>query len=291
MHNVFLFLRRFSVLIAFFILQIISLYFLFSYNKYHRARGLGMAGEITSYFNGKYKLVNDFFKMKEENKRIHAMNDSLMNLLNRNFISVDSTGIVRTDSARIDTAGKTRHFFWRNAQVLYATVSSDKNYLQINKGSASGIKEDMGVLSSNGGIVGKVVNVGTNFSQVMTLLNVINKLSVQMKRTGTSGMLSWDGKTPTELTLNGIPKTDSIKRGDTVLTGNYSLSYPSEQLVGTVVRVLKDGATNFLILKIKPTASFGSLQHVFVVENLNLNEQKALDNETRKIIDKSQSPK
>lgn len=288
MRNVFLFLRRFSVFIAFIILQIISLYFLFSYNKYHHARGLGMAGSVTSYFNGKYKALDDFFKMKEENKRIHAMNDSLMNLLNRNFVFVDSAGVVKTDSARFDTTGKARQFYWRNAQVLYSTVNSDKNYLQINKGGTSGIKEDMGVLSSNGGLVGKVVNVGTNFSQVMTLLHVINKLSVQIKRTGTSGMLSWDGKTPTELTLNGIPKTDSIRRGDTILTGNYSLSYPSGQMVGTVARVLKDGATNFLILKIRPTANFGSLQHVFVVENLNLKEQKALDDETRKIIDKNQ---
>lgn len=287
MRNVFLFLRRFSVFIAFIILQIISLYFLFSYNKFHRARGLGIAGGITSYFNGKYKSVDDFFKMKEENKRIHAMNDSLMNLLNQNFVSLDSLGVVKTDSAKIDTTGKARQFYWRNAQVLYSTVNSDKNYLQINKGSASGIKEDMGVLASNGGLVGKVVNVGTNFSQVMTLLHVINKLSVQMKRTGTSGMLSWDGKTPLELTLNGIPKTDSIRRGDTVLTGNYSLSYPAGQIVGTVARVLKDGATNFLILKVRPTADFGSLQHVFVVENLHYSEQKALDEGTKRLIERS----
>ncbi len=250
-----------------------------------------MAGGITSYFNGKYKSLNDFFKMKEENKRIHAMNDSLINLLNQNFVSADSAAVLKTDSLRFDTTGKARQFLWRTAQVLYATVNSDKNYLQINKGSASGIKEDMGVLSSNGGLVGKVVNVGPNFSQVMTLLHVINKLSVQIKRTGTSGMLSWDGNTPTELTLNGIPKTDSIRRGDTVLTGNYSLSYPAGQMVGTVARVFKDGATNFLILKIKPTANFGSLQHVFVVENLSLKEQKALDDETRRIIDKNQSKK
>ncbi len=287
MRNIFLFIRRFSVFIAFIILQIISLYLLFSYNRYHQAQGLNLAGSITSYFNSKYNAFEDFFAMKEENRRIHAMNDSLMNLLNQNFAIADTTTVVKTDSLRFDTTGKARQFAWRSAQVLYSTVNSDKNYLQINKGSSSGIKEDMGVLSSNGGLVGKVVNVGPNFSQVMTLLHVINKLSVQIKRTGSTGMLSWDGKSTKELILNGIPKTDSIRRGDTVLTGNYSLSYPAGHMVGTVARVLKDDATNFLILKIRPAANFGSLQHVFVVENLKYSEQKALDEQTRRMIERS----
>ena len=252
---------------------------------------MGLAGGITSYFNGKYNSFEDFFRMKEENKRVHAMNDSLMNLLSQNFAIVDTGGTMIVDTARVDTTGKARQYLWRPAQVLYSTVNNDKNYLQINRGTTSGIAEDMGVFSSNGGLVGKVVNVGQNFSQVMTVLHVMNKMSVRMKRTGTSGMLSWDGKTPAELTLNGIPKTDSIRRGDTVLTGNYSLSFPPGKMVGTVARVLKDEATNFLILKIRPTANFGSLQHVFVVENLNYAEQKALDEATRRTVDKTQSAK
>lgn len=286
MRNILLFIRRYSVFIAFVILQIIALYFLFSYNRYHRAKGLGIAGGITSYINGKYNAFEDFFQMRAENKRIHAMNDSLMNLLQQNFIKVDTGLVMVTDSLRSDSTGKARQFLWREAQVIYTTVNSDKNYLQVNRGGAFGIREQMGVLSADGAVVGRVINVGRNFSQVMTLLNVVNKLSVKMKRTGTAGTLSWDGKTPTELTLNGIPKTDSVKRGDTIFTGNYSLSFPQNKMVGTVSRVLKDGATNFLILKIKPAANFGSLQHVFVVENLNMTEQQALDEETRREVDR-----
>lgn len=286
MRNVFLFIRRFSVFIAFVILQIISLYLLFSYNKFHRAKGLGIAGSITRYVNSKYNAAEDFFRMKEENRRVHAMNDSLMNLLHQNFVPLDTGAVAVTDSLRFDTTGKARRYLWRSAQVLYATVNTDRNYAQINRGSSSGIAENMAVLSSNGGLVGKVVNVGNNFSQVMTLLHVVNKLSVQMKKTGTAGMLSWDGKTPTELTLNGIPKTDSVKRGDTVLTGNFSRDYPPAKMVGTVSRVLKDEATNFLVLKITPAANFGSLQQVFVIENLNAAQQKQLDEETREKIDR-----
>jgi rod shape-determining protein MreC len=284
MRNIFLFIRRFSFFIVFVLLQILSLYLLFSYNKFHKAKSLDAAQQITGFFNKKYNTLENFFQMKQENRRVHAMNDSLMNLLKDNFVKTyaDAVGIVDVDALE----NGTRHYLWREAQVLYTTVHTDKNYLQINRGASSGIAEDMGVFSSDGGLVGKVVNVGKNFSQVMTLLHVMNKLSVQMKKNGAPGMLSWDGENFNELTLTGVHKTDSIRLGDTVLTGTYSLSYPPQKMVGTINRILKNDATNFLILKVKPAANFGSLQQVFVVENLDMDEQKNLDKQTKEKIDK-----
>lgn len=267
------------------VLQIICLYLLFTYNRSHRARGLGIAGAVTSYFNGKYNALEDFFTMQEENRRVHRLNDSLLNQLEHWSAVADSGAALQSDSLLSDN-GPAGRFLWRHSQVLYSSVSSDKNYLQINKGALQGITDDMGVFSSEGGLVGKVVNTGDNFSEVMSLLNVVNKLSVQMKRTGNSGMMSWDGKSPTELTLTGIPKTDSVRRGDTVLTGNYSLSFPPGKMVGTVATVLKDKASNFLILKIKPTANLTNLQQVFVVENIYMRELKALDQQTQDMVDK-----
>lgn len=285
MRNIFLFIRRFSVFIGFLILQGICLYNLFTYNRIHRVKGLNAAGHITRYFNTKYNSLEDFFRMQAENKRVHQMNDSLMNLLSQNFVSIDSNAIVVHDTATVDTTGKKRAYTWRTAQVLYATVNGERNYLQINRGSSSGISDDMGVFSSNGGLVGKVVNTGKDFSEIMTMLHVMFRLSVQLKKTGNSGIISWSGQSPTELTLNGIPKTDSVHVGDTILTGNYSLSFPPGKMVGIVSRVIKDEATNFFILKIKPTANFGSLQQVFIVENMNYAEQQRLSEETNKKVD------
>ena len=285
-HNIFLFIRRFSVFILFLVLQIISLYFLFSYNRSHRAKGLGIAGGITSYFNQKYNTLEDFFTMQEENRRIHKMNDSLLNLLGSNFMSADSGVTMLRDSLLLDSSRTVRQYVWRSAQVVYSTAASERNYLQINRGSSTGIADDMGVFSSNGGLVGKVVNTGNNFSQVMSLLNVMNKISVQMKRTGSAGMLSWDGKVTNELTLNNIPKTDSVRKGDTVITGSYSRSYPPGKMVGTVAGVFRDKGSNFLILKIKPAANLTNVQQVHVVENLADAELKQLDMQTHQMIDK-----
>lgn len=285
MRNIFLFIRRFFTVIVFLVLQAIALWFLFTYNKFHKAKGLGVANEVTGWFNSRYNTLEDFFKMKEENRRLIKMNDSLINLLSSNFTANDTAVLVTKDSIPFDTLGNFRHYAWREAQVMYNTVNSDKNYVQINRGANQGIRDNMGVFSSDGGLVGQVVNVSPNFSQIMSLLHVQNKVNVLVKKTNSAGTLSWDSKDPRYLTLSSIPKSDSLVIGDTILTGNYSLSFPPGHLVGTVAQIVPDPSTNFYVLRVKPIANFQNLQQVMVVENIQMAEQQQLIDDTKKKVD------
>lgn len=285
MRNIFVFIRRYFTFIAFLVLQGLALWFLFTYNRFHRAKGLGVANEVTGWFNTRYNKVEDFFKMREENKRVHRLNDSLMNLMRSNFLKNDTGARMVRDTIPYDTLGHYRHYLQREAQVVYNTVSSEKNYMQINRGSNSGIRDEMGVFNSDGSLVGKVINVSPNFSEVMSLLHVQNKVNVLVKKTKNAGTLSWDGKDPRFLVLNNIPKSDSIVIGDTIVTGNYSLSIPPGKMVGTVAGVIEDKSTNFYILKVRTAANFQDLQQVFVIENLQYEEQEKLLEDTRKKVD------
>ena len=284
MRNIFLFIRRYFTFLTFLLLQAVSLWILFNYNRFHRAKGLGIGNEITGWFNSRYNTAEDFFYMKSENRRLHRINDSLMNLLPSNFDRVDTAMMLVTDSIPFDTLGHYRRYIWRDAQVVYNTVNLEKNFLQINKGSNHGIKDDMGVLSSDGSLVGKVVNVSPNFSQVMSLLHVQNKVFVYLKKTGSTGTVYWDAKDPRFLMLDKIPRHDSIQRGDSILTGNYSISLPPNKIVGLVDEIIEEKASNFITLRIRAAADFQDLQQVFVVENLQYDEQMRLLDETRKKI-------
>jgi len=276
MRNIFIFIRRNFNVLVFLFLQAISIWALVRYNQYYRAKGLGVTNEVTGWFNSKYNNVEDFFKMKEENRRILRMNDSLLNLLPSNFTKIDSTEKIVKDTVAYDTTNRYRQYLWRYAQVVYNTVSNEKNYLQINKGSQEGIRDNMGVFSSDGKLVGKVVNVSANFSVVMSLLHVQNNVDVMMKRSHNPGTISWDAEDPGLLTLTRIPKSDSLVKGDTVVTGNFSLSYPPGYMVGTIAKIIKDNSTNFYVLKVKPAINFGDLQQVMIVENMQYSELNSL---------------
>lgn len=285
MRNIFVFIRRYRTFFSFLLLQGVALWFLFSYNRFHKAKGLGIANEMTGWVNSKYNYVEDYFTLREENKRVLRMNDSLLNLLPRQFMVVDTSIKIVQDSIPYDTLNHFRRYYFRSATVIYNTVNSQKNYIQLNRGSNHGIKDKMAVLSSDGSAVGVVVNVSPNFSQVMSLLHVQQKVNASLKKTGEFGTIDWDGKDPRELTLRGIPKSIEIKKGDSVLTSTYSYNFPPGYMVGTVANIVSDKSTNFHILKIKPGARFYNLQQVYVVENIQYNEQMQLNLDTRKKID------
>lgn len=291
MRNIFLFIGRYFTFFAFLGFQVLALSFLFRYNKYHRAVGLGVASELTGWMNSKYANVDQYFHLKHESDRIHHVNDSLINLLKTNFLSPDTVTQFVQDTIPYDTLGHRRRYVWRDAEVVSNSVNAERNYVQINRGSKQGIRDNMAVLNSDLSLVGIVVNTSDNFSQVMSLLHVKNNVNAIMKRSGNAGTISWDGKSPLYLTMTGIPKSDSIAKGDTVLTGTYSLSFPPLRMIGSVASVIKDNSSSFYILQIKTAANFQNLQHVFVVENLQADEQEKLDKETRKKIDEVKKAK
>jgi rod shape-determining protein MreC len=284
--NIFLFIRRYFTFVAFLALQVISLSILFRYNKFHHAVGMGVANEFAGWMNSKYSRVDRYFHLNEENDRVHRLNDSLMNLLTKNFGKTDTTTKLFEDSIRYDTLSFQRRYVWRDAQVVYNTVNQQENYFQINRGSKYGIRDNMGVVNSDGALVGVVLNVSENFSQVMSLLNVQNTTSVVMKKSGNQGKITWDGKDPAFLILNDIPKSDSIAKGDTVITGPYSFNYPPGVIVGTVESFLPGNTgSTFYTIRLRAAANFRGLQQVHVVENLSYNEQVGLMNDTKKKMD------
>jgi rod shape-determining protein MreC len=285
MKNIFLFIRRYLTFFAFLALQGLAIWFLFSYNRFHRAKGLGWANELTGNINTQYDKAEDFFNLKEENRRVKRMNDSLMNLLQGNFMKPDTSARIIRDSIPFDTLGHYRRYQMRDAKVVYTTVNADKNYIQINRGSNGGIKDNMAVIGSDGSAVGVVVNVSPNFSQVMSLLHVQNKVKGELKKSGEFGTVEWNAQDPRYLTLKDIPGSVKIAIGDTVLTSKVSYNFPPGYMIGTIAEVIADKSTNFYVLKVKTAANFYNLQNVTVIENLQYEEQKGLEAATKKKIE------
>jgi len=285
MLNIFAFLRRYFTFITFVVLQAVSLWMLFNYNRFHRAAFLGVASELTGRINTEVDKLDDYFHQGEEARRVHRMNDSLMNLLHSNFYVPDTGAQTKVDTLRFDTTRSIRRYFWRDAKVVYNTINSEQNYIQLNRGSNYGIREEMAVLSSTGAVVGVVVNVSPNFSQVMSLLHVQSSVSAAHQRSGTLGKIEWDAKDPRFVLLKGISRSVEVKAGDSVVTSRYSYNFPPNYLIGTISEITNDPATGFYLLKVRTAANFSTIQQVFVVENLMREEQLKLAADTEKKLE------
>jgi rod shape-determining protein MreC len=285
MRNIFLFIRRYFTFLAFVLLQVFCLWMLFKFNRVHHAAFLGVANEVTGSVNTQVDKLDDYFHQGEENKRVHRMNDSLLNLLKSNFNVTDTAQMAVVDSFMVDSIRTYRRFVWRDAKVVYNTVNSTKNFLQLNRGSKFGIRDNMSVLNSDGSVVGVVVNVSPNFAQVMSLLHVQNSVSAALKKSGDAGKVKWDGKDPRFVQMEGISKSVDVKLGDTVLTSPYTYNFPPGRLIGTVAGMANDPATGFYMLKIRTAVNFSNIQQVFVVDNLLRDEQMQLEKDSERKID------
>lgn len=284
MRNIILFIQRHFVFLCFLALQAVALWMLFRYNRFHNVIFLGAASEITGRVNSQVDKVDDYFGLREENRRVHRMNDSLLNEL-RGRVPVTNGVRSVTDSLKIDSTVQVRRYVYRDAKVVFNSVTSENNYLQLSRGSNDGVTDNMAVIHSDGAVVGIVVATSANFSQVMSLLHTKSRVPAALKRTGTTGTVRWDAVDPRFLVLEGISRDVEVKKGDTVLTSNYSYNYPPNFLIGRVADIRTDKGTGFYNLRIRTAAPFNSIQQVFVVENLQRAEQQQLQVDTEKKID------
>ncbi|RYF48467.1 MAG: rod shape-determining protein MreC [Cytophagaceae bacterium] len=263
------------------VMQIIALSFLFRYNKFHEAAFMGVANELTGRVSSRYSNVEYYFRLKKINESLAQQNEQLLNQLKNNYQGADSLTQVVIDTVNKDTSGIARRYLWRGARVVNNSVSLQNNYLTIHRGERQGVRKDMGVISPQG-IVGMVVNTSENFSVVMTMLNRQSSVSAKIKNSGEIGKVLWDGKSPGYVTMENIPKSVKLVKGDSVVTSGYSLSFPPGILIGTVNEIIDDKTSNFYSLKLQPSTNFYSVEYVTVVDNLQKDEQKRLEEATRK---------
>jgi rod shape-determining protein MreC len=280
--NVFLFIRKYSNFLFFLLLQIISLSFLFRYNKYHEAAFMNVAGEFTGSINQRFSKVESYFRLKEINEQLASENLRLNKMLKENYESAGGTEKMVSDTIQTDSLREIKKYVWMGAKVVGSTINTQVNFLTIHRGTLQGIRPNMGVTGPQG-IVGQVLNVSDNYATVWTLLNRQFKVVVKLKNGGERGTLEWDGVSPIYLTLKDIPKSAKLKKGDSVVTSPTSSMFSGAQLmVGTIDEIVDDKSSNFYTLKVKPSTNFSSIEYVYVIENTQLAEQNHLEDSTRK---------
>lgn len=283
MRNVFLFIRRYFNFLFFLVLQIVSLSFLFKYNRFHQAAFSNVAGEVTGRFNEKYNGVEYYFRLKGTNDALVKENERLNQLLKENYEAPGQLNKLMTDTLMIDSLKKIQKYIYREAKVVGSSISSQTNYLTIHRGSSQQIRPNMGVISPLG-IVGTVVSTSPNFAVVMSMLHRQYTVVVKLKNSGERGKVEWDGTNPSFVTLKDIPKSAKVNKGDSIVTSETSSLFPPGILVGTVNEIVEDKSSNFYIVKLRTATNFFNVQYVYVIDNTQLDEQKRLEDSTRKKI-------
>ena len=137
---------------------------------------------------------------------------------------------------------------------------------KINRGTNSGIAENMCAITANGEVVGLVTEVGPNYATVKTVLDSTLEISGTISTSGYNGMVSGgyiDGN-DTLLKMNYLPSDSIIRNQDQVVTSGSTV-YPRGLIIGNVVDAgFEDtGVAKFALLE--TAADIDSLEQIFII--------------------------
>ena len=267
MRNVFLFLKRYSVLIIFLVLQGLALSMLFSYNRFHQTTYGIFSNEVAGSLNKRVNKVESFFTLSEQNQALRKQNAALLSYLPSGSVSPDTSFLVVSDTIAVDSLKSYRQYQYFDAKIISNSVFLQQNYIVLHRGAVQGIMPNMAVVGTDG-LIGTVISVSENMSIVMSLLHRQAKVIAVLKKGSGLGEVSWDGKDPRYLVLSKIPKTIVVKKGDTVISSPYSDKFPPGLPIGYVEKIDQDQETNTYKLKIRTAVDFYAVQHAYIVKNL-----------------------
>ncbi len=278
MRNIFLFVRRYFNFLLFLVLQVFSIYLIVHYSRYHNALFSNTANQITGKINEQYNKIEYYFRLKQTNDSLVRANERLYNKLRADFELPDTASIRLIDSIHIDSLEPYRKYTYLPAKVVANSVVAQNNFIVIARGESQQIKEGMGIIAPNKGVVGIVTSVSKDFALVMSLLHKDSHISGKLLNGGETGTLSWDGKVPNIISLTGIPRSAKVAKGDTVISSGFSTSFPKGMLIGFVDEVIVEKSTNNFMIKFRSAANFYNLEFIYAIDNKQTEEiNKLLD--------------
>jgi len=149
------------------------------------------------------------------------------------------------------------------ATVIGEDVTSWFRTLIINRGSSSGIREGMAVISADG-VVGQTIKVSSSTSRVLLLTDHASGLSATIQRSRARGVVK--GKGEMLCTLEFTTREEDVKVGDMVITSGIGGIFLKGLPIGEVTMVKRGEYGIFQNVSIRPAVNLAHLEEVLVVQ-------------------------
>ena len=264
MHNLLRFIKLNQFLLLFILIEGVSITLLLQNNSFQAAKTVEFSTQYTSAFYNSSSSFSDYLKLKETNDYLVGENAKLHSIANNTEYFTDSLLIQNKNYNYIPT------------KVINNSVNKRNNLITLNKGSKSGIKNGMGVIT-NEGVIGVVHSVSKNYSLVLSLLHKKAATGIFLKKNMHTGILKWQGFDYRTAVINDLPIHIPLNKGDTIITNSYSNIYPEGVNIGTIANFTKNSDDGFYTINISLFEDFNNLKYVYVVNSTQSEEQLKLE--------------
>lgn len=271
MRNLLEFLAKYNHWFFFVILEVISLTLLFRFNSYQGSVFFSSANAVTGKVYEWDADVKNFFSLTKINEQLNVRNlyleQTVKKLTEQLTVSTgDSNRLQRTQMRILN------EYKLIPAKVITNSIDKKDNFITLDKGSADGVRKDMGVACGNG-VVGVVYMVSSHYSIVIPVLSSKSNISVTIKKRGYYGYLHWTGGSSELAYVDDIPRHAHFRLGDIVETSGYSSIFPPGIIVGQILHVYNSHDGLSYRVQVRLTTDFGNLRDVCIIDNTGMEER------------------
>lgn len=160
------------------------------------------------------------------------------------------------------------------AKIVSWSSSNWSSSFTVSKGSGDDISVGDSVITEYGVLVGQVIEVGSTWATVRTVIDISTNIGAYIAENGTSGMLAGDFA----MMQKGFSKltylTDGAQMftGDTVMTSGAGGAFPQGLIIGTIDSVQTEAGGQIEYGQIKPGCDLNALVQVFIVKDFEVVE-------------------
>ncbi|CAN5671122.1 hypothetical protein BH18CHL1_BH18CHL1_02940 [soil metagenome] len=155
------------------------------------------------------------------------------------------------------------------AVVIGRPISDLERVVTLDRGSDDGVSVGDPVVSSDGGLAGSVMGVGSRHSDVLLISDTRSLVIGLIEASRATGEVV--GRLSANLAMVSIPTTEAVAIDDRVVTAGLTLGddvrspFPRGLLIGRVVDVDEDAAAIVKTALVEPAADLDELEYVLVI--------------------------
>jgi len=146
------------------------------------------------------------------------------------------------------------------ADVAYFDPSL-RDGITVRVSNPAGIKTG-NVVISQGFLIGRVATIGGNIIKVLLITDSTSSIPATLQDKDISGIAK--GKIGNGLTLEQVPQSDNVVRGDTVVTSGLGGDLPKGLILGKVDEVQKVSGSIFQSLILRPAVDLTKVERVMI---------------------------
>lgn len=213
--------------------------------------------------------VNDYNNLKVVQKENDILKTSIDRIESVETENVELRREIEALKSELNIDYTLSDYEYLNSTVISRNVGYWFNTITIDKGSYSGVENDMVVINAKG-LIGKVIRTTSFTSDVrlITTSDTNNKISVYVSNGSDSlyGLVNSFDYTDNYLEVEGISNTRNVSVGDKVYTSGLGGVFPSGILIGEVSDITTDSYDLAKIIKVTPSVDFNDINFVSLLK-------------------------